>query len=117
MSDGRFIIANYEREDGTNGPIRVQPETVTSWNPQAAGSRTGLFIRARGSKRRYGTNARSVTIARSVGDGSGFNSGTVSLKIPVFTKAAWNDLNAGENVTYGGLSDWVVVGTNAEETK
>lgn len=117
MSAGRFIIANYEREDGTNGPIRIQPETVTSWNPQATGSRVGYFVQARGSKRRYGVSARSVTLTRAVGSGGDYNSATVSVRVPVLTKTAWNALSAGQVVDYVGLTDWVVAGTNAEESK
>lgn len=114
---GKFIIANYERADGSIGPIRVQPETVTAWNPQATGSKTGSYIRARGSKRQYGTIARSVSIARAVGDGTDYSSASVSLRIPIFTKTAWESLAAGQVLAYGGKTDWVVQGTNSEESK
>lgn len=117
MSAGKFIIAAYERDDGTVGPIRVQPETVTPWNAQAAGSKTGYYIRARGSKRAYGVMARSVTLTRSVGSGEAYNAATVSLTVPVFTKAAWEALAAGQTIAYNGVTDWVVAGTNSEQSK
>ena len=41
---GKFIIAAYERDDDTVGPIRVQPETITSWNPEATGSLEGFRL-------------------------------------------------------------------------
>jgi hypothetical protein len=114
---GKFIIASYERTDGTVGPIRVQPETATTWNPQAAGSKTGYYIRARGSKRSYGTVARSVTLTRSVGDGTAYNAGTVTVIVPIFTKTVWDGLAAGQVLAYNGVSDWKVAGTNSEESK
>jgi hypothetical protein len=114
---GRFIISNYEREDGSIGPIRVQPETVTSWNPQATGSKTGSFVRARGSKRSYGTVARSVSLGRAVGDGTDYSSAVVSLRVPMFTKTSWEALAAGQVLSYAGKTDWVVQGTNSEESK
>jgi uncharacterized protein YaiE (UPF0345 family) len=114
---GKFIIANYERDDNSVGPIRVQPETVTTWNTQATGAKSGYYIRARGSKRAYGVMARSVTLTRSIGSGEAYNAATVSLTVPVFTKAAWAALSAGQVVTYNGVSDWVVAGTNSEESK
>lgn len=114
---GKFTIAGYERADGTTGPIRVQPETITSWNPEAAGSKTGLYVKARGSKRSYGTIARSVTLTREVGSGAAYNAATVSVTVPVFTKAAWDALSAGQTLAYQGVSDWKVAGTNSEESK
>lgn len=114
---GKFIIAAYEREDGSVGPIRVQPETVTAWNPQAAGSRSGSFVRARGSKRSYGTVARSVSLGRAVGDGTDYSSAVVSARVPVLTKDAWAGLAAGQILAYAGKNDWYVQGTNAEESK
>ena len=114
---GKFIIGNYERDDDSIGPIRVQPETVTPWNAQAVGSKTGYYIRARGSKRAYGVMARSVTLTRAIGSGEAYNAATVSLTVPVFTKAAWQALSAGQVVAYNGITDWVVAGTNSEESK
>jgi hypothetical protein len=114
---GKFIIANYERDDGSIGPIRVQPETVTEWNEQADGSKTGYYIKARGSKKSYGVHARSVTLTRAVGTGAAYNAATVSLTVPVFTKAGWEALSAGDVLEYNGVEDWVVAGTNSEESK
>lgn len=114
---GKFTIAGYERNDGTTGPIRVQPETITAWNAEAPGSKTGLYVKARGSKRAYGTVARSVTLTRAIGSGEAFNAATVSVIVPVLTKAAWDALAAGQTLAYNGVNDWKVAGTNAEESK
>jgi hypothetical protein len=114
---GKFIIANYQRDDDTIGPIRVQPESVTTWNVQATGAKTGYYIKARGSKKAYGIHARTVTLTRAVGSGEAYNAATVSLTVPVFTKAAWEALSAGQVVAYNGVTDWVVAGTGSEESK
>lgn len=114
---GKFIIASYERTDGTIGPIRVQPETVTDWNPQAEGSTSGYYIKARGSKRAYGVVARSVTLSRAVGSGLAYNAATVTVTVPVLTKEVWEGLASGQVLSYGGVDDWVVAGTSGEESK
>ncbi|MGL4282519.1 MAG: hypothetical protein ACRCSI_02405 [Eubacterium aggregans] len=114
---GQFIVAYYQRNDDTVGPIKVQPETVTSWNPQQTGTVTGYYIKARGSKKAYGTVARSVTLTRKVGSGAAYNAGTVSVTVPIFTKTAWSALATGQTLAYNGVTDWVVAGTNAEESK
>lgn len=114
---GRFITATYERADGSFGPIKVQPETVTAWNPQAQGDLTGYYIKARGSKAAYGTVARSVSLTRQIGNGTAYNAGTVNVTVPMFTKAAWEALTTGQTLTYQGVEDWKVAGTNSEESK
>jgi hypothetical protein len=114
---GKFIIANYERDDGTIGPIRVQPETVTTWNVQATGAKTGYYIHARGSKKAYGVHARSVTLTRAIGTGEAYNAATVNITVPILTKASWEALSAGQVLTYNGVADFVVAGTNSEESK
>lgn len=114
---GRTVVAGYERDDGTFGSVRVASTTITTWNPVAVGTRSGYFIKARGSKREYGTIARSVSISRPVGDGTPYSGGTVNLTIPVFKKTAWAALATGQILAYQGKADWEVSGTNAEESK
>lgn len=114
---GKFTIAAYEREDDSVGPIRVQPETITPWNPEAAGSLTGYYISARGSKKSYGVHARSVTLTREVGSGAAYNAATVSVVVPILTKDAWTALAAGQTLAYNGITDWKVAGTNSESSK
>ena len=114
---GKFIISKYERDDETIAPIRIQPETVTAFNAEPAGNRTGEFARARGSKRSYGTVARSVTLSRAVGDGTNYNGARVSIKIPILSKAAFAALTDGQVVSYADKTDWVVAGQSAESRK
>lgn len=114
---GKFTIAAYERDDDSVGPIRVQPETITSWNPEATGSLEGYFISARGSKKSYGVHARTVTLTRAVGSGAAYNAATVSVTVPILTKDAWDALSAGQTLAYNGVTDWIVAGTSSETSK
>lgn len=114
---GRTILATYERADGTFGPIRVSAVSVTTWNPVATGTKTGYFVKARGSKKQYGVVARSVSLSRSIGGPDAYSSGTVNVKVPVFQESVWDGLVTGQVLAYGGLTDWKVSGTNAEESK
>ena len=114
---GRTTVAGYERDDGTFGSVRVATSTITTWNPIAVGVRTGYFIKARGSKKSYGTIARSVSLSRQIGDGSAYGGGTVNLTVPVFQKSLWAALATGQVLVYQAKTDWVVSGTKAEESK
>lgn len=114
---GRTAIAGYEREDGTFGSIRVATTTITAWNPIAAGTRSGYYIKAHGSKRSYGVIARSVSLSRPVGTADAYSGGSVSVRVPVFQKAIWAALATGQVLAYQGKTDWVVAGTNSEESK
>lgn len=114
---GRFLTSNYQKNDDTNAPIRVQAETITTWNPAGVGSRVGIYVKARGSRRQYGTIARSVTLSRRIGDGTDYNSATVTVRVPIMTKAAWLALNDGDVIAYQGKTDWQVAGQSDESTK
>lgn len=114
---GRTVIAGYERDDGTFGSVRVSSSTVTDWNPIAIGARTGYYVKARGSKKSYGVIARSVSLTRTVGTAEAYSGGTVSARVPVFKKAIWAALATGQVLVYQGKTDWVVAGTNSEESK
>lgn len=114
---GRTVIAGYERDDGTFGSIRVASTTVTTWNPIATGTRSGYYIKARGSKKSYGVIARSVSLTRPVGTADAYGSASVSLRVPIFQKAIWAALATGQILAYQGKTDWVVAGTNSEESK
>ena len=113
---GKFVISNYERDNATNGPIKIQAETITTWNPAGTAARTGSFIRARGSKKAYGTRARMVTLSRKIGDGTDYNSASVSVSVPVLTIAAYAALSDGQIVAYQLKTDWVVTKGGSPET-
>lgn len=113
---GKFLISNYQRDDETNGPIKIQAETITTWNPAGTAARTGSFIRARGSKKAYGTRARMVTLSRKIGDGADYNSASVNVQVPILTKASYAALSDGQIVVYQTLADWVVTKGGSPET-
>lgn len=114
---GRTVIAGYERDDGTFGSVRVASSTITTWNPIATGTRSGYYIKARGSKKSYGVIARSVSLSRPVGEAGAYSGGTVSVRVPIFQKTIWAALATGQILAYQGKTDWVVAGTNSEESK
>jgi len=114
---GRTVIAGYERDDGTFGSVRVAASTVTAWNPIAVGTRSGYYVKARGSKRSYGVIARSVSLTRPVGTTAAYSGGSANVRVPVFQKSIWAALNTDQVLAYGGLTDWVVSGTNSEDSK
>lgn len=114
---GAFVLSVYERNNGTFGAIRVQPETITAFNPAAGGTLSGQRIRARGSSRRYGTRARGVTLSRAVGSGADFNAAKVQINLPILTKSAWDALSDGQILTYQGINDWQVAGKYEESNR
>ena len=67
MSSGNFVTAKYETDRLDVAPIRVQPETITTWNAETTGSVTTDQVRVSGGKRKIGRKARSVTLKRFVG--------------------------------------------------
>lgn len=113
----RFIISKYERDDDTIAPIRIKAATITTINVVPAGNRTGEFARAGGSNRRYGTVARQITLSRPVGDGTEYGSGTVSVTIPILSKAVFAGIADGSTFAYNNKTDWVVAGQRGESRK
>lgn len=100
MSGGRFNkTAKYETADAVVRPIKVQPETITTWNPEPAGSSAGAFIRVGGSRRGYGSTARLARFEWNGAPPAGYDArGTITL--PILTAAAWNGLVFGLDYAY-----------------
>lgn len=113
----KFITSKYERDDDTIAPIKIKLETITAVNVVPAGNRTGEYARAGGSSRRYGTVARQVTLSRPIGDGTLYGSGTVSVTIPILSKAVFAAIADGAPFAYNGKTDWVVAGQRGEARK
>ena len=113
----KFLVSKYERDDETIAPIRIKAETITAINVVPAGNRTGDYARAGGSTRRYGTVARQVTLSRSIGDGTLYGGGTVSVTIPILSKAVFTAIADGSTFAYNGKTDWTVGGQRAESRK
>lgn len=114
---GRFVNAGYERDDATIGPIKVQQETLTTWNTTAPGVKTGGFVKARGSKKSYGLIARYVTLSRVVGDGTDYNSAVALARVPVLSIAKFTALSVGDTVAYQNKLDWKIAAKNREGLK
>jgi hypothetical protein len=112
-----FVIANYEMDVAGSRPIKVLSDTITTVNPNHNVDGTGSYVRARGSRKKYGTLARSITIARPIGTDAPYNSGSKTVRIPILTKAAYNGINVGAAYTYKALENWTVVGKNPESTR
>lgn len=113
-----FKLAKYEADDDQIRPIRVRPTTVVAPNTEPSGGLTSSArVRAGGSRRRYGTIAREVTISRAVGNATTpLGSATVTVTLPIMTKAAYNSLSVGADYTYAG-STWVVAAKRAESSR
>jgi hypothetical protein len=123
MSAGAFTLSRYELDGGDIAPIRVQPETIAAvFAPGGANAAPAgaadlpLFATARGSRRSYGINSRTVRIrfTGAVPDGYAPNS---VVSIPVLTPAVYNAIVAGAStVTYLG-SDGIVIGKSSETVR
>lgn len=101
MSSGPFIAAKYETNSGDIQPIRIQPETVTTWNPQPAGAvNIGLRARATGSPRRYGTTARIVYGVWTTAP-AGYEVGS-SVRVPILTPTAFDSIRLDASLAYNG---------------
>jgi hypothetical protein len=117
MSAGRFnTTAKYETNTGDIRPIKVQPETIQSWNPEATGTSQGAFVKVSGGRRGYGTHARMASfkwkndIAPSGYDNRG------SIRIAMLTATAANNLTYGTDYDYLGQS-LNLVGFTPERSK
>jgi hypothetical protein len=117
MSQGSFVIAKYETDQGDTRPVRVQPETIiASTNPEGTGTLAGGLIRVSGGKRKIGKKARSMTLKQNIGAPVNGYQATRTITLPVFTKAAFDALAIGQAVTYNA-GTWVVTGASPESGK
>jgi hypothetical protein len=112
---GPFGIFKYETNDGDTYPIRLQPETVTAENPEGTGALADGFVSARKSRRAYGRHARFLTLARTVGSAD-YGSAKTYARMPVLTKAAWDDFLVATTIAYQGV-DWEIVSKTDESLR
>ncbi len=114
---GRYKKAKYETDDGNIHPIRVQPETVTTENPEPTGGITNdPYVRVSGSKRAYGIKARHATYALQIGDDAPYNGGSVYARVPYLLASALIALNIGSTITYQGKA-WTVISKTNESNR
>lgn len=113
MSSGPFIRSKYTDGNGNTRPIRIQPETVSDWNPVPADPASGEPVRVSGGKRQIGRKARSVTLVQGVGPVTDGYQARKTTTLPVLTQAAWDALTPGQAVAYADET-WEVAGLSLE---
>jgi hypothetical protein len=107
MSQGAFINAKYEKNNGSVAVIRVQPETITEDNPVAGGTVTADRVRVSGSARRIGTKARQISVKFEGTAPAGYKPGSI-LRVPVFQKSIFDAMSEGQAFEYQGQSATIV---------
>lgn len=115
MSSGPFNLAKYQSDAGRTYNIRIQPET------QAFSAQAGVIAAAvseepsaiaKGSRRGFGVNARSVRVRFTAAPPTGYDIGG-TLTVPILTQAAWALITKGAAVTYLGTAA-IVTGKTPE---
>ena len=100
MSAGAFTNTFYQTDTAEVVNARVQPETITAWNP-AAGGPAGFPIRANMStSRRNGVNAR-VVYGKWTTAPTGYLAGG-RVRVPILTITAYNAIGNGDSLAYAG---------------
>lgn len=102
MSSGVFTSGFYEANNGDILKIRHQPESVIATiNPAQAGPATVRgSARVSSSPRSLGTTARCIYAVWETPPANYKAGGTI--KIPVFTQAAFEAIQDGATITYLG---------------
>lgn len=102
MSSGVFDSAVYESEAGAFYPCRVQPETITAFNPTASGTPDAGVGRLKLSKgrREFGVVPRVITGVWTTAP-TGYKTGG-TVRIPIFTPSAFADITEEDVITYLG---------------
>lgn len=105
MSAGRFVRSKYEADSGNIYNIRVQPETIGTFNAPPAGvsdqETSANAVRRRGN----GMFARGISLAW-VGDPPVAPAGydpRGRIVVPILTPAVYQNLNVGDTVQYLGI--------------
>lgn len=102
MSAGEFVRRVYETNSGDTHPIRVQPETITPWNPNGVGPATeSSSARAKGGRRLLGVNARNIRGKFQGAPPAGYKQDGV-IQLPVLTQDAWEGISKGDVLAYLG---------------
>lgn len=103
MSAGKFIDSKYQTDGDTVVPIRIQPETVTTWNPVPAAAVAAGYPSAAVSKgrREVGIQARLARFKWKGAVPEGYDPNGI-LTIPILTLAALNNLVKNTDYTYLG---------------
>lgn len=106
MSSGAFTRGFYECNNGDKLTVRYQPESViAAVNPAAAGPATFKgSARISGGTRQIGTVTRAIYAVWKTAP-AGYKAAG-SLRIPIFTPAAYEAIQIGQEITYlGGTAE------------
>jgi len=103
MSSGNFTDAKYVDEFSVVHPIRIQPETITAWNPNGAGTIVPGTPSAQVSQshRALGVNARLCRFKWVGTPPAGYATNAI-ITLPILTKAAYDNLVKGVDYPYLG---------------
>jgi hypothetical protein len=105
MSAGAFVNTKYESNAGTIYFARVQQETLDldidgTTNDAPAGDIDGEpSASMSGSRRKYGVNARSVSLSWTADPPDGYEDGS-TVRVPILTPAVFNGISRGDTGTY-----------------
>jgi hypothetical protein len=118
MSAGAFsVTARYTcSEDDNIYRIKVQPETITTWNANSAGVVSGTgSVRVGGGNRQIGIKARSATLRWAAAPPAGYLANGL-IRVPILTEGAYDALSLGATVQYLG-TDAIVISKNPERVR
>ncbi len=113
MSAGRFTFGTYASDGGTIYPFQFQPETVQAWNPIPVGqpaANTPSAVVSRG-KRSRGVNTRTARFRWQGSVPEGYETAGI-IRLPIFTKTAWDALAKATDYAYLGSQLRLVGKTN-----
>jgi len=114
MSAGRFTFGVYLSDGAVAYPFQFQAETITTWNPAATGTpaaNTPSAVVSRGRRSR-GVNARVARFRWTGSVPDGYEPSGI-IRLPIFTKTAWDALQKATDYAYLG-SNLNLVGKTPE---
>ena len=98
---GPYTNSNYESDEGTIYPCKIQPETITTWNTEPTGTVDGkLFVKMSNGRRAYGISPRLAVLGIEVGTAP--LQATKTIRVPVLSKAKFDALVVGTTYQYDG---------------
>jgi hypothetical protein len=119
MSSGAFQSAKYQANNGDIYECRVQPETLAlTLNAVANDEPSGdinmsTTARTRGSRRRFGVTARTVTLRWTGSPPTGYKDDEL-IYVPVMQSSTFDAYDRGQTGTYLGAGVQFVSKTNEQ---
>lgn len=110
MSAGRFVRSKYEADSGNIYNIRVQPETIGTFNAPPAGVSDQETSANAVNRKGNGMFARGISIewqGEPPAAPAGYDP-RGNIRIPILTPSVYQNLNVGDTINYLGLPATVV---------